>query len=89
MVMFNGSPVIDFSQPQASCLSGYYFSYTDPNDPAGVTYDVRWTVISNVNTQFYPNPPQPAASRRIILGVFRPGMQTPTLPITLDVQVEK
>jgi type II secretory pathway pseudopilin PulG len=84
LAMFNGAPVINFSVPAASeCLPSYYFSYTDPNDPFGATYDVRWVVITNVNQA------NVVISRRIILGVFRPGMQTLTLPVTLDVQVEK
>lgn len=85
VVMFNGAPVIDFSSPAASeCQPGYYSSYTDQNDPFGATYDVRWAIITNVNTTT-----QVVTSRRIILGVFRRGMQSPTLPVTLDVQVEK
>lgn len=82
VVMYNSSPVIDFS---ASSVGGYSFIYTDPNDPFGSTYDVRWAVITNTN----PNSPQTVTSRRIILGVFRRGMKSPTLPITLDVLVEK
>jgi type II secretory pathway pseudopilin PulG len=81
VVMFNGSPVIDFSP--ATGTAGYSSSYTDPNDPFGATYDVRWAVVTNTN------PAQAVISRRILLGVFRRGMQTPTMPITLDVQVEK
>jgi prepilin-type N-terminal cleavage/methylation domain-containing protein len=81
VVIYNGSPVIDFSQ---SPVAGYSFSYTDPNDPTGAAYDVRWMVITNVATN-----PQVVVYRRIVLGVMRRGMQTPTLPVTLDVQVEK
>lgn len=80
VVMYNGSPVIDFS---AAPVPGYSFNYTDPNDPFEASYDVRWAVITNVNAA------QVVISRRILLGVFRRGMQTPSLPITLDVQVEK
>jgi len=82
VVMFNGVPVIDFT---ASQVAGYSFNplYTDPNDPLGATYDVRWAVITNTNTSHV------VISRRILLGVFRRGMQSPTLPVTLDVQVEK
>ena len=83
---YNGAPVIDFSQPAANeCIPGYYFSYTDLNDPSGASYDVRWAIITNTNSANT----NVVVSRRIILGVFRLGMQTPTLPITLDVQVEK
>jgi prepilin-type N-terminal cleavage/methylation domain-containing protein len=80
VAMFNGAPVIDFS---TAPVTGYNFTYTDPNDPFGASYDVRWGVITNVNQA------QVAISRRIILGVFRRGMKSPTLPVTLDVQVEK
>jgi Tfp pilus assembly protein PilV len=80
VVMYNGGPVIDFS---ASTVPGYSFTYTDPNDPFGATYDVRWAVITNINAV------QVVISRRIILGVFRRGMQTPALPVILDMQVEK
>lgn len=83
VVTFNGAPVIDFSSSSSSCPTGYYFTYTDPNDPFGATYDVRWATITTANQA------NVLTSRRIILGVFRLGMQTPTIPVTLDVQVEK
>ena len=82
VAVFNNAPVFDFS---ATAMPGYSFVYVDPNDPSGASYDVRWAVITNTN----PISPQVVISRRIILGVFRRGMQTPTLPVTLDVQVEK
>jgi type II secretory pathway pseudopilin PulG len=85
VLSYNSTPVLDFSQSAANeCTSGYYSSYTDPNDPFNATYDVRWNVITNVNQTT-----NVVISRRILLGVFRRGMETPTLPITLDVQVEK
>lgn len=87
-----GSPVIPNSADlamidfTAAPVAGYSFSppYTDPNDPFGATYDVRWNVITIVNPQN-----NAVTGKRIILGVFRRGMQTPTLPITLDTMVEK
>ena len=86
VVTFNAAPVIDFSnQASSSCLANYYFSYSDPNDPTGSSFDVRWAVITNTIS----SNPQEVISRRVILGIFRRGMQTPTLPITLDVQVER
>jgi type II secretory pathway pseudopilin PulG len=82
--VFNGAPVIDFSMPTAgSCTPGYYFTYVDPNDPAGETYDVRWNVMTSTNSA------QTVTYRRIWLGVFRRGTQLAMLPVTLDVQVEK
>jgi prepilin-type N-terminal cleavage/methylation domain-containing protein len=80
VVTFQGSPIIDFT---AEPVNGYSFTYTDPNDPAGTLTDVRWAVIMNTNTANVP------ISRRIILGVFRRGMATPTLPVSLDVTLEK
>jgi hypothetical protein len=80
VTVFNGAPVINFG---INAVAGYSFAYTDPNDPSGATYDVRWAVVTNTNSA------QAVISRRIILGIFRRGMQTPTLPITLDVQVER
>jgi len=75
-----GALMIDFS---ASKVSGYSFTYTDPNDPFSAAYDVRWAVITVTNA------PLVVTSKRIIVGVFRPGMQTLSLPITLDTMVEK
>jgi len=72
--------MIDFTATQ---VSGYSFTYTDPNDPFGASYDVRWAVVTVVNPQ------NVVTGKRILLGVFRRGMQAPTLPITLDTMVEK
>jgi len=76
-----GAPMIDFS---AAKVPGYNFTYTDPNDPFGAPYDVRWAVITFTNPTT-----QIVTGKRIIVGVFRRGMQTPSLPITLDTMVEK
>jgi prepilin-type N-terminal cleavage/methylation domain-containing protein len=73
--------MIDFT---ATPVTGYSFMYTDPNDPFGATYDVRWAVITIVNPSN-----NAVTGKRIILGVFRRGMQAPTLPITLDTMVER
>jgi prepilin-type N-terminal cleavage/methylation domain-containing protein len=82
-VVWGDTPLIDFSD-SATLVDGYYFTYIDPNDPYGASYDVRWAVIS------FTNPLSGMVTgRRIILGVFRRGMRTPTLPITLDTMVEK
>lgn len=75
------TPVIDFSQAP---VDGYSFTYIDPNDPFGASNDVRWAVITFTNP--LNNVP---TGRRIILGVFRRGMKSLTLPVTLDVLVSK
>ena len=84
-----GSPVVPTSTPplidySAAPVPGYSFTYIDPNDPFGASYDVRWAVVTFTNLQT-----NVTTGRRIILGVFRRGMRTPTYPITLDTMVEK
>jgi prepilin-type N-terminal cleavage/methylation domain-containing protein len=80
-VVVGSTPLIDFSTDP---VGGYSFTYTDPNDPFGASYDVRWAVVT------FTNPlTNVTTGRRIILGLFRRGMRTPTYPITLDTMVEK
>lgn len=79
----SGSPIIDFS---AAPVAGYSYTYVDPNDPVGATYDVRWAVITRTNDNTAAGY---VTSKRFILGVLRRGMKTPTLPITLDTMVSK
>ncbi len=73
------SPIIDFS---AGPVTGYSFSYTDPNDPLGAINDVRWAIVTRVNNGI-------VTGKRIILGVMRRGMNAATLPVTLDTMVSK
>ncbi len=74
-----GSPIIDFS---ADPVNGYNFTYIDPNDPYGAAYDVRWAVVTMTNGTV-------TTGRRIILGVFRRGMKSTALPVTLDTMVSR
>jgi type II secretory pathway pseudopilin PulG len=75
-----GAPMINFA---AAPVANYSFTYTDPNDPFSAPYDVRWAIVT------VTNPQSVVTGKRIIVGVFRRGMQTPSLPITLDTMVEK
>ncbi len=75
----SGTPIIDFA---AAPVNGYNFTYVDPNDPYGAAYDVRWAVVTTVNGPI-------TTGRRIILGVFRRGMRSAALPVTLDTMVSK
>jgi prepilin-type N-terminal cleavage/methylation domain-containing protein len=75
----NSAPLIDFSQSQ---VPGYYVTYIDPNDPFQAPYDVRWAVVTNTNGQA-------VCSRRLIVGVVRRSVETPSVPITLDTIVVK
>jgi type IV pilus assembly protein PilV len=74
-----GQAMIDFS---ASPVAGYSFTYLDLNDPYGMTYDVRWAVITVTKGQL-------VTGKRFLVGVFRRGTNSPTVPITLDSMVEK
>jgi prepilin-type N-terminal cleavage/methylation domain-containing protein len=79
MVMLNNRPMIDFTQ---AAVANYSFNYTDPNDPFGLSYDVRWAVIAYANGGN-------ATGKRFIVGVRRRGGNVPFLPVTLDTMVEK
>lgn len=79
IVMLDNMPLIDYTQ---ATVAGYNFKYSDPDDPTGIYYDIRWAVITLANNG------TPTA-RRIIVGVRRVGGNTPLLPVTLDSMVEK
>jgi prepilin-type N-terminal cleavage/methylation domain-containing protein len=79
VVMLNDRPMIDFTQAK---VANYNFTYTDPNDPFRLAYDVRWAVIT------YANGANPTG-KRFIVGVRRIGGNVPLLPLTLDTMVEK
>lgn len=79
VVVIYSQLVIDFS---ASPVAGYSFSYQDPNDPAGVFYDVRWAVITTTNNGM-------VSSKRFILGARRKGGNGIFRPVTLDTILEK
>jgi type II secretory pathway pseudopilin PulG len=78
VLTLNNVPVIDF----ASNVANYNFTYQDPADPGGVTYDVRWAVIitGDGTTAF---------SKRFILGIRQAGGNGYFQPITLDTVVGK
>jgi len=84
VVTLNGYTVIDFSGglPPAYPTNGYAFTYQDPSDPNGATYDVRWAVIITGNGAI-------ASSKRFILGVRQLSGSGFSLPITLDTMVSK
>ena len=75
----NNSPAIDFSAGQ---VPGYGFIYSDPNDPYGASYDVRWAVITYVKGS-------QVTGKRFLLGARQAGGTGFFLPLTLDTTVEK
>jgi len=80
VVVFYDQLVIDFSNSPG--VAGYSFIYQDPNDPAGVVYDVRWAVITVTNSGL-------VTSKRFILGVRRQGGNGIYRPVTLDTILSK
>jgi len=84
MTTFNYQAIIVFTSPPPSAAptSGYGFTYQDPNDPSGTTFDLRWAVIITGNGGT-------ASSKRFILGVRQAGGNGYFQPITLDTMVAK
>ncbi len=78
VLLFNNQALIDFT----SSVPGYNFTFQDPTDPSGTTYDVRWAVIITGNGST-------ASSKRFILGVRQAGGSGYFQPITLDTMVGK
>ncbi len=81
---FNNQTLIAFGlpNPPLAPTNGYGFTYRDPTDPSGTTYDMRWAVIITGNGSS-------ASSKRFILGVRQAGGNGYFQPITLDTMVGK
>lgn len=79
LTLFNGQAVIDFAQ---ALQPNYSFAYSDPNDPSGTDYDVRWAVILTGNGTA-------VSSKRFILGIRQQGGNGYFQPVILDTMVEK
>jgi type II secretory pathway pseudopilin PulG len=79
--MVDNRPVIDFSQ---NLVTGYSYAapYTDPNDPSGAQWDVRWAVITTAYNGA-------ATSKRFIVGARQVGGAGFVLPVTLDTVVNR
>lgn len=79
VLSMNNQALINFGSGAAS---GFSFTYQDPTDPSGVTYDVRWAVIVTGNGSI-------PSTKRYILGVRQLGGNGYFLPITLDTLVTR
>jgi prepilin-type N-terminal cleavage/methylation domain-containing protein len=87
VALYNNQPIIVFppppsSPPPQSLIGGYGFTYRDPTDPSGTTYEVVWAVIIT-------GPKGTPSSKRFILGVRQAGGSGYFQPITLDAMVGK
>ena len=78
VAIFNFQPVIVFGSPPSpqAPTNGYGFTYADPTDPSGTSYDVRWAVIITGSGS--------VSGRRFILGVQQQGGNGYYQPITID-----
>jgi hypothetical protein len=83
VVMNGGYATIQFAASLPP--TGFYKSYTDPNDPIGPKFDLRWAVFPQVSNGV-------VVGRRIIIGCRRTndgGNQQLLLPVILDSSVQK
>jgi hypothetical protein len=83
VVMNGGYATIQFAASLPP--TGFYKSYTDPNDPTGPSFDLRWAVFPQVSNGV-------VVGRRIIIGCRRTnngGNQQLLLPVILDSSVQR
>jgi type II secretory pathway pseudopilin PulG len=85
VLMSGQSVVVDFS-PSAAPPTGFSTTYKDPSDPNAPSFELRWAVFPQTNTN------GTVVSRRIIIGCRRVqsgGNPQLLLPVTLDSSVWK
>jgi hypothetical protein len=80
LTVFSNQTIIDFSNPTG--IANWSFTYQDPNDPSGATYDIRWAVIVTGNGTNI-------SSKRFVLGIRQVGGSGYFQPVTLETMVEK
>jgi len=79
VVIMASRPAINFA---AAKVASYNATVTDPEDPYGARYDVRWAVITGGNGTA-------ASSRRFIIAARQINTTNYTLPLTLDAMVQR
>jgi prepilin-type N-terminal cleavage/methylation domain-containing protein len=79
VVIINNRPAINFG---AAKVAGYNATATDPEDPYGAQYDVRWAVITGGNGAT-------ASSRRFMIAARQINASAYTLPLTFDAMVQR
>jgi hypothetical protein len=78
VIMLGSTATINFT---AAPIANYNYTFTDPNDPAGVSYVIRWAVISKVSGGV-------VISKRFIVGCQRNGGLARN-PAIVDTVVQK
>jgi prepilin-type N-terminal cleavage/methylation domain-containing protein len=80
VVVVSNQTIIDFSS--STGIANWSFTYQDPDDPNGATYDIRWAVIVTGNGASI-------SSKRFILGIRQVGGNGYFQPINLDTLVQR
>lgn len=80
LVVANNQTLISFGTTTG--LANWSFTYQDPNDPNGATYDIRWAVIVTGNGSN-------VSSKRFLVGIRQAGGNGYFQPITLDTMVQR
>lgn len=65
-----------------AAVPGYNFTYTDPNNPNGPPYQVRWAVVVTASGG-------KAVAKRFIVGCWQQNPKQFTQPVTIDSWVQK
>ena len=78
--LVNNQTVINFSTPTG--MANWSFTYQDPDDPNGATYDIRWAVIVTGNGASI-------SSKRFILAIRQVGGSGYFQPVNLDTMVQR
>jgi prepilin-type N-terminal cleavage/methylation domain-containing protein len=76
----NNQTLINFSNPTG--MANWSFTYQDPDDPNGATYDIRWAVIVTGNGASI-------SSKRFILAIRQVGGSGYFQPVNLDTMVQR
>jgi Tfp pilus assembly protein PilV len=81
VIWVNNRPYIDFG---GAAVDNFSFTYTDPNDPFAVTYDVRWAVVS-----IMPGGGATIYGKRFFVGVRQLNAQNFAPAVTVDATVQQ
>jgi len=79
VVWVSNRPFVDFS---GAPVDNFSFTYSDPNDPFAVRYDVRWAVVTTVNGSSI-------TGKRFFVGVRQLNASNFVPAVTLDAMIEQ
>jgi hypothetical protein len=66
----------------APAVANYNFTYVNPNAAIPIPYEVRWSVITNVQGTT-------VVSKRFLVGVWKRDPRGVTVPVTVDGWVQR